>query len=400
MALQIRARTTGVGVLGRPCAVCIAIALLVVIGSACHGSSSHSAAAADPLVLMESVADWQLRQFQKRTGYPAEVTPATWEPRGWIQGVFFAGLADLATRSGAPRFAQALMERGAVAGWRLGDRLYHAEDQVIGQAYLWAYSFSHDPATLAPMQRSFEAILADPPSVGLDFTATSSGGYESACQARWCWSDALFMAPRTWVGLAAALHDVRYLDYANAEFWAATDYLYDRQEHLYYRDSRYFKGANGRKVFWSRGNGWVLAGIARVLEALPRDHPSRPRYEGLMREMAARVVTLRNANGYWPVSLLGGRSSAPETSGTALFVYGLAWGINHGVLDRKSYGPSVDSGWSALVRAVDVNGKLGWVQQVDSAPRAARAGDTQFYGAGAFLLAGGQVRDLRSASKR
>jgi len=195
--------------------------------------------------------------------------------------------------------------------------------------------------------------------------------------------------------------DMRYLAYADTEFWATTDYLYDRKEHLFYRDSRFFqqRDERGGKIFWSRGNGWVIAGIARLLEVLPPDHPSRPRYEALLREMAARLVTLQTPAGYWPTSLLNGDTSQPpETSGTAFIVYGLAWGINHGVLQRAAYQKSIERGWGALARAVDANGKLGWVQQVGVAPDVVRAEDTQFYAAGALLLAGGQVRDLRRSN--
>jgi unsaturated rhamnogalacturonyl hydrolase len=347
---------------------------------------------------MESVADWQLAQIQSRTGYPPNVPNDTWNPRGWIQGAFFVGLADLATRSGESRFINAVMQRGAEQRWRPGDRPLHADDQVIGQAYLWAYDYAHNPAMLAPLRANFDAIIAHPPQVSLEFVDREAQGGDLPCQARWCWCDALFMAPRTWMELSAAVGDESYLAYADKEFWATTGYLYDPQEHLYFRDSRFIRqrDARGRKIFWSRGNGWVIAGIARVLEVLPARHPNRPRYEALLREMAAKLVTLQTPGGYWPVSLLAREETrTPETSGTAFIVYGLAWGVNHGILPAGQYRDSIERGWAALVRAVDVNGKLGWVQQVGFAPDSVRAGDTQFYGAGAFLLAGGQVIDLR-----
>jgi rhamnogalacturonyl hydrolase YesR len=353
---------------------------------------------ADPLPLMEAVADWQLAQLRNPTAYPANFNRSTWEPRGWIEAAFFAGLSDLAGRSASPRFANAVVEHGASQNWRLGDRLLHADDQAIGQSYVWAYRRAHDPAMLQPMRANFDQILANPPHVSLDFDVETPGGGR-ACQARWCWSDALFMAPPAWTGLSAAVNDPRYLAYADSEFWATTDYLYDREEHLYYRDGRFLRqrDESGRKIFWSRGNGWVVGGIVRVLETLPANHPSRPRYEALLRDMAAKLITVQSASGHWPVSLLAGdRYQVPETSGTAFFVYGLAWGVNHGLLDRAVYGPAVERGWAALVRAVKPDGKLGWVQQVGYAPDQVTADDTQLYGVGAFLLAGGQVRDLRN----
>jgi unsaturated rhamnogalacturonyl hydrolase len=254
------------------------------------------------------------------------------------------------------------------------------------------------PRCSAPTRARFDEILKNPPTVSLDFEVAAPGGGDPPCQTRWCWSDALFMSPPTWAELSAAVGEPRYLQYADREFWATTEYLYDRQEHLYYRDSRFLhqRDEDGRKIFWSRGNGWVFAGIVHMLEALPPGHPSRARYETLLREMAAKLRTVQSPSGYWPVSLLAGdRHPTPETSGTAFFVYGLAWGVNHDVLDVKTYQDTIDRGWAALVRAVHPDGKLGWVQRVGYAPDQVSADDTQLYGVGAFLLAGGQIQDAR-----
>jgi unsaturated rhamnogalacturonyl hydrolase len=349
---------------------------------------------------MERVADWQLAHVNDVALYGT--SHRTLEPREWVKGAFFVGLTELADRSDKPRFAKALIDHGTAQQWRLGDRLLHADDHVIGQSYLWAYARLRDPAILAPTRTNFDAILANPPTVSLDFELGATERGERPCQTRWCWSDALFMSPPTWARLSAAVGDPRYLAYGDSEFWAATDYLYDREEHLYYRDSRFHnrRDEDGRKIFWSRGNGWVFAGIVHMLEALPPGHASRARYETLLREMAAKLITLQNEAGYWPVSLLSGnRHPAPETSGTGFFVYGLAWGVNNGVLDRKTYQDSIDRGWMALTRAVHEDGKLGWVQRVGYAPDQVSSDDTQFYGVGAFLLAGGQIHDMRARKK-
>jgi rhamnogalacturonyl hydrolase YesR len=210
------------------------------------------------------------------------------------------------------------------------------------------------------------------------------------------------MAPPVWIGLAAATGDRRYGEYAHAEFKATRDYLYDREEHLFYRDSRFFeqRDSDGRKLFWSRGNGWVFAGIARVLERLPASDPARPMYAELFREMAAKLKAVQKPDGYWAPSLLAAPGAAPpESSGTGFFVYGMAWGIAAGLLDRQEYEPVVRRGWRALERAVHSDGMLGWVQQVSDRPEHVAPSDTQFYGVGAFLLAGSAVHDLyRSTS--
>src|SRR5581483_10769118 len=106
--------------------------------------------------------------------------------------------------------------------------------------------------------------------------------------------DALFMGPPTWLRLYVATGDQRYLDFLVKEWWVTSDYLYDKEEHLYFRDSTFFdkREANGKKIFWARGNGWVIAGLARVLELLPKDHPARPRFEQQYREMAEKILLL------------------------------------------------------------------------------------------------------------
>ena len=121
-------------------------------------------------------------------------------------------------------------------------------------------------------------------------------------QELWSWCDALFMGPPTWVRLYAATDDERYLDFAVTNWWRTTDYLYDKDEHLFFRDSTYFdkREANGQKVFWSRGNGWVMAGLVRVLQYLPMNHPDRPRFEQLFKDMAGKnpdAASNRTASG-------------------------------------------------------------------------------------------------------
>src|SRR6202012_4751118 len=112
------------------------------------------------------------------------------------------------------------------------------------------------------------------------------------------WCDALFMAPTTWLQLYRATDDERYLNFALTNFWRSTDYLYDQNEHLYFRDSTFFKKteANGQKVFWGRGKGWVFAGLVRILQTLPTNHPDRPRFEQIFKDMAAKLLTCQQTD--------------------------------------------------------------------------------------------------------
>ena len=341
------------------------------------------------------VADWQLARMDRFDYVPTgEFRSDTAATRDWIQAAFYIGLTRFADISGQPRYADAIIAHGQAEGWGFDARPRHADADATGAVWVWAARKSGDAARLAATRARFDAVLANPSKASLEFVPKTGGG-EIACQARWCWSDALFMAPPAWMALSRATGDGRYLAHADAEFWATTDYLYDKDEHLYFRDSRFIaqRDAEGRKIFWGRGNGWVFAGLARILDELPADHPSRPRYEALFRQMAAKIVGLQGAQGYWPVSLLVPQAT-PETSGTGFFVSGLAWGINHGLLPAADYRPAVDRGWRALTAAVESDGKLGWVQRVGAAPDQVSASDTQLYGVGAFLLAASEVARL------
>jgi unsaturated rhamnogalacturonyl hydrolase len=337
------------------------------------------------------VADWQLQHMNNFDYIPErEFRHDTEAPRDWVQAAFYIGLAAFADATHNARYENAILAHGEAEGWGFDARPRHADADATGAVWVWAARRTHDPAKLAPTKARFDAVLADPSTVSLEF-----GNHETRCQDRWCWSDALFMAPPAWIALSQASGDGRYLAHADLEFWASTDYLYDPREHLFFRDSRFFtqRTAAGHKVFWSRGNGWVFAALARILTDLPEDYPSRPRYETLFKQMAARLLTLQGTQGYWPVSLLEPQRT-PETSGTGLFVYGLAWGIHHGLLPSANYRHVVDRGWRALVAAVAPDGRLGWVQPVGAAPDRVGPDDTQLYGVGAFLLAASEMSAL------
>jgi rhamnogalacturonyl hydrolase YesR len=342
------------------------------------------------------VAEWQLSHMDSFEYVPAESFRRDTEAASdWVQAAFYIGLTQFADVSGNRKLADAVIAHGETEQWSFDHRPRHADSDATGAVWVWAAERTKDTAKLAPIKARFDAVLANPSTVSLDFAPKPPEGGQPYCQVRWCWCDALFMAPPAWMALSRVTGDRRYLTHADAEFWASTDYLYDKQDHLFYRDSRFFtqRDAAGRKIFWSRGNGWVFAGLARILNELPADHPSRKRYETLFQQMAKKIVTLQGAQGYWPVSLLEPQQT-PETSGTGFFTYGLAWGVNKGLLPAAEYRPAIDRGWNALLAAVQPDGKLGWVQRVGAAPDTVSAGDTQLYGVGAFLLAASEVSKL------
>ena len=338
------------------------------------------------LTQMQRVADWELAHLDQ-----ADIPPSTDAklPRGWIRGTFYAGLTALADRSPNPKYADALFAHGEHEHWQLGTRLFHADDQLIAQTWIWAYGRKHDPEMIAAARQRFDAIVKASPSGTLSMSVPEN------CF-RWCWSDALFMAPPGWAALSRVTRDPRYLAYADKEYRAATALLFDTDQSLFYRDST-FKGRtdpSGRKLFWSRGNGWVYAGLARILAALPSDSPSQSFYRDLFLRMSRKIALLQKSDGCWPPALLDPRKDTPpETSGTALFTFGLAWGVENGLLP-ETYRAAADHGWACLTRAVDSDGKLGWVQSQSDQPDSVRKWDTQPFGAGAFLLAGSALYDL------
>jgi len=333
---------------------------------------------AEVVALMERVADWQLAH------------PSKWKPHEWHNGAFYAGVMALAEVSSSPRFRDAMVAVGKGQQWQLGPRVYHADDHCIGQMYAELYFKDHDAAKIAPMRARFDHILAHRPVTSLEFNRTTN----PKNQERWSWCDALFMSPPAWIRLWSATGDVRYLDFAVEEWWATSDFLYNQAEHLYARDSSILpkREANGRNIYWSRGNGWVMGGLVRMLQLLPADHPSRPRLEQQFKEMAAAVLACQQPDALWRASLLDPASyPMKESSGSGFFCYAFAWGVNHGLLPREPYAAAARRTWTALTAFVQADGKLTHVQPVGFTPVTFDENSTEPYGVGAFLLAGREI---------
>lgn len=325
--------------------------------------------------LMARVFEWQLERLDPPS-----------DP-GWIQSTFMAGVVAACEATGDQQYLDAALAWAERNEWRLGPRVDHADDHGAAQVYLDLSRISGDSAMIAHTQDSFDALLETP----------------RAGRELWSWCDALFMTPPALARLTSAAGDGRYLRAMDAWWWDATDLLYDPEERLYHRDEQAKSEANdravrshwGNKLFWSRGNGWVLAGLARVLPFLPADHPVREDYLRLFTEMAARIAAHQDEDGLWGASVLDPRDSLPpETSASALFCYALAWGINEGILPRETYLPVVQRAWSGLESSVSEEGALGWVQPPGRRPALSFADGTAPYGAGAFLLAGSEMLRL------
>jgi rhamnogalacturonyl hydrolase YesR len=210
------------------------------------------------------------------------------------------------------------------------------------------------------------------------------------------------MAPPVWAGLARETKQQNYLDYMDREWKVTASLLWDPQEHLFFRDSSYLnqREKNGRKVFWSRGNGWVMAGIVRTLDEMPSKDPRRPFYLAKFKEMAAVVASIQGEDGLWRPGLLDAADYPnPEISGSSFFVYAMAWGIDHHVLDKKVYLPVVERGWRGTVKHIYADGRLGDVQPIGAAPGAYTPSSSYVFGTGAFLLAGSEVEQIALHTK-
>jgi unsaturated rhamnogalacturonyl hydrolase len=333
--------------------------------------------------ILKAVADWQIK------------TPLTHELADWTNGALFAGMVEWAGISGDNSYFEWLKSICEKTGWThmKSDnplRKYMADDYCIGQTYVELYRKYKEERMIKPMESYFDSILAKPATGDLKFVDTDT--YLST--SRWSWCDALFMGPTVWAKMAKITGQRKYLDFMYNEYKATTDYLYDKDENLYFRDSNYFtkKEANGTKVFWGRGNGWVFAGLPIIIRELPSDYEHKDYFVKIYKKMAARLLSLQSADGFWHASLLDPSSyPSPEMSATAFFVYGMAWGVNNGYLDKATYLPAIVKGWKSMVTSVWPDGKVGFIQPIGSDPKKVTREMTEVYGVGGFLLAGTEI---------
>jgi len=338
---------------------------------------------------MRKVADWQLGQTQQ---YFTVVDRAkNLDGRIWTWSVLYTGFMAAADSLGEAKYRDAMVTVGKSYEWKLRtEKNPSADDQSLGQMYLENYLIDKNAEEMTPTQTVLDGMLTGP--------RVALGGNQKIA---WWWCDALFMGPPVWARMYAATGDKKYIGYLDEEFAKTSTLLYDPEAHLYARDATYIgkKEKNGQKVFWSRGEGWVMGGLARTLEYLPKDDPSRAKYEAQLREMAAAVAKLQGKDGLWRAGLLDAADyDLPEMSGSALMTFGMAWGVNNGVLDRKVYGSVVQKAWAGMLTHTYADGRLGCIQQTGAEPAAFKASSSYNYGVGGFLLAGSEI--YKMAGKR
>jgi unsaturated rhamnogalacturonyl hydrolase len=339
--------------------------------------------------VIAKVAAWELARMQP------------YFTRNWTFAALYTGLMAASRATGDPRYNDAVEGMGEKFHWQLemeprwphdNKPFYDANDQCVAQSYLELYFETPEPQKIGPTRAALDDLAA----------GNTAGIPADEPQIAWWWADALYMAPPAETRMYAATHDRKYLEYMDERWWETWDLLYDRKYHLYYRDASYLhsKNAQGYPVFWSRGNGWAMGGLVRLLDYLPNDDPSRPRFESQLREMAAEVASIQDPkNGLWHADLLDAVDfPRPEVSGSSFIAFALAWGVNHGVLDRATYMPVIAKAWRGLVAQIYADGRLGNIQQTGAYPAHYLPTSSYNYGVGAFLVAGEQVAKLEAPS--
>lgn len=307
----------------------------------------------------------------------------------WTNAVYFTGCMELYHVYPDKMYFDYMDLWANNHSWKLASSAadHNADGQVCGQTYIDLYNLDTEK-----QEHKIAAIKAE-----IDGLVATNAANDD-----WFWVDALYMAMPLFTKLYLITGDEAYLTRMNAMYLDTKDKrkLYHTTSHLWYRDgNQKSKNANGKDVFWSRGNGWALAALARVLRDLPENHSYRQGYINVFKEMAAALKDVQRTDGFWNVSLIDpNHYGGPETSGTALFTYGLSWGINNGILDAETYLPVVTRAWNGMIDlAVKEDGFVGYIQGAGFKPESSQPVNAQSsanFGIGAFLLAGSELVKL------
>jgi rhamnogalacturonyl hydrolase YesR len=371
--------------------------VLVLLLAAATGTLSCVAqrvpAKKDVLQVMELTNGYFMQKWPD-VGKPI-VTNATRPSNIWTRAVYYEGLMALYAIDQKKEYYNYAYSWADFHKWGLrgGIATRNADNQACGQTYIDLYMLDKKPEQIRDIKASVDSMMR-------------TGKVDD-----WSWIDAIQMGMPVFARLATIYKDTAYYQrmmemYNFSKYKHGGNGLFNVADGLWWRDKDFvspYKEPNGEDCYWGRGNGWVLAAYVRTLEWLPK---SNAYYQVLLNDfttMAKALLPLQRADGFWNVSLhdsthFGGK----ELTGTSLFVYGMAWGINHGYLDKKIYRPVVLKAWNALVKdCVHENGFLGYVQGTGKEPKDGQpvsytnVPDFEDYGLGCFLLAGSEVYRLK-----
>lgn len=304
----------------------------------------------------------------------------------WNGATYYTGLLEAWKYTGDEDYLGQLTEVCKNFRWKLFPEHQNAtaNNLLMGDTYLNMYLLENDPKQIFDLQKEMGRMMK---------SNWTGGDY-------WWWVDALFMGPPTFALLSNVTSKSAYLDFMHEKWQLTYRDLYDEKEHLFYRDSNWVYNPNdlktytssGGKIFWSRGNGWAVGGICRLLNYIPEGHPYRKFYIKVLRGTLKSIVAYQQPDGLWTSNLVDQKDFPDtETSGSALFCYAMAWGINNGVISKKRYEPHVRKAWTVLVKNVDDKGCMRRCQVVAHQPANVKETDTDWFGQGFFLLAATEV---------
>ncbi|KAK3845730.1 MAG: family 88 glycosyl hydrolase [Linnemannia gamsii] len=326
---------------------------------------------------MKKVADWQLRIAEPNFNSQ------------WSFAAFYDGLIAASATTGNPAYRDAVKHYADQQHWTLTDnRFPHADDMALGKSYTELYlaeaAAEQQPNQIANTKANLDRLLTRP--------------YDPANNL-WRWCDTLYMVPPILVRMAKITGDHKYIDFMKREWDITVANLYNPTEHLFFRDDRYLKQteSNGKPLFWSRGNGWVVGALVMILQDLPANDPSRPKFIAKLQDMAAALAAIQGPDGLWRSGLLDPASyDLPEISGSAFYTYAMAYGINEHILDHKKYEPVVAKAWAGMLTHIYADGRLGSIQPIGAAPGKFKPSASSVFGVGGFLLAGSELDHLAS----
>jgi unsaturated rhamnogalacturonyl hydrolase len=375
------------------------LGVLLVAAGQLRGATPVKAAA-DPFsrgavaAVMKKVNAWQLAN-----PYCGMLDKDAADNDIWIRATWYTGVMAAYGATGDEEYLDQALRWAQTRRWMPGpEPNLGANILTCTQTYLELYFIRKDRTYIAPTIAWLDSGKPNTPTGGKVWYLDEAGRP---------YIDSLYVAAPALAMLAKATSDRKYLDWLDAFFWGVYGDTFDPATGLLYRDNHYIGKltANGRKILWARGNGWVLASLPRVLAFLPDSDSRRGRYEALFKELCAAVAKRQQPDGLWRPNLDDTEEfPMPETSSSGFFCYGMAWGIRQGLLDRAIYWPVVEKAWIGLARCVSPEGKVEWGQLPDGQPNAVRREDSQEYVAGAFLLAGSEIlcllkSDVASSAK-
>ena len=312
----------------------------------------------------------------------------------WTRAVYYEGLMTLYKIDKKKVYYDYAVEWGNKHDWNLrgGTATRNGDNQACGQTYIDLYFLDKKEERIKNIKASIDSMM----------TANKIDD--------WTWVDALQMAMPVFAKLGSVYKDTSYFNrmynmYAYTKYKQSENGLYNPADGLWWRDKDFvppYKEPNGKNCYWSRGNGWVVAALVRVLDVLPKSDNHYQEYLDDYKKIMDAIVPLQRNDGSWNVSLLDSTDfGGKELTGTGLFTYGMAWGINNGFLNRKNFLPVVTKAWNALVSCVHENGFLGYVQGTGKEPKDSQpvgydhVPDFEDFGLGCFLLAASEVYKLK-----